>query len=128
MGKTKDLKDVLVVDPNKGICGVFDIICSEKNLTYDVASKTDQALDLIKKNKYRVMILDKSINTDPILADKRRVTKTKIIYSTCEKPKDDILELKRNGALVKPFIRDDAEKMIQRKIKQYNKDSKSAYV
>lgn len=123
MSKKKYLKDVLVVDPNKGICGVFDIICSEKNLTYDVTNRADKALALIKKNKYKVMILDQSIDTEPILADKRRIFKTKVIFSTCEKPKDDILELKRSGALVKPFLRVDAEKMIQRKIRQYNKET-----
>ena len=123
MSTKKDLKDVLVVDLNKGICGVFDIICSERNLTFDVTSRVDEALSLIKENKYRVMILDKSINTQSILADKRRIIKTKVIFSTCEKPKDDILELKRSGALVKPFYRSDAEKMIQRKIRQYNKEA-----
>lgn len=123
MSKKKYLKDVLVVDPNKGICGVFDIICSEKNFTYDVTDRADKALALIKENKYKVMILDKSIDAEFILANKRRIVKTKIIFSTCEKPKDDILELKRGSALVKPFFRVDAEKMIQRKIRQYNKEA-----
>jgi len=115
MSDERPIKDVLVFETNEGICGVFDIIFSEKNWTFDIVRTHEEILQAISVNRYRTLIIDDSIDVKTISSE-NTLSDTTILKSTSQKSRDDVLVLKRSNIVVKPFVRKDVEALIQKSL------------
>lgn len=116
------MKDLLIVDDEKILSKNIKKFANKKNYQADVAFTVNEALDLLKKNQYRVILLDVNLEDSPCgltliehVNDLKTNLETKIVVVSGHVDPENVTRLYPElwSALSKPIKFRDIEKLLK---------------
>lgn len=123
-----DMVKLLVVDDENEICEFLKSFFEERNYTVSTANSGEQALEVVKRERPHVVLLDiKMPGIDGVQALKEiksKYPKTKVIMVTAIETRDKIEECLRQGAdnyITKPLSLEYLENDVREKIENASK-------
>ena len=133
---SNDNHRILIVDNDRAICWVLEKAFADEELITDVAMNGKEALEMIEKNKYALVIMDVMMPVmDGISALeylKEVPDRPETIIMTAHSSVENTIEAMKHGAydyIVKPFDIDEIVSLAQRAIRKYeNREKKKQIV
>jgi len=126
-----DKTNILVVDDEKDICRALNIILSKEGYAVTEAYNGEQAVDLLKKQTFDIIMTDikmEKMDGFEVLRQAQKLSPgTSVIMMTAFASVGSAVEAMKNGAvdyMMKPFLNDDIRLKIKRIVEERDKSMK----
>jgi DNA-binding NtrC family response regulator len=117
--------DILVVDDEKDICRALNILLSEEGYSVTTASSGEEAVELIKKKDFDIVLTDlkmEKMDGIALLEEAKRLSpNTQVILMTAYASVESAVDAMKKGAsdyIVKPFINEEIRLTVKRLLEQ----------